>query len=230
MKTFGLFCINNGRPNVLRLWCAQIKRLREELEMFIPAVVVSGEEDRIACQGYHVHHIVRPNNPASDKFNVALGYFRALGLDYCTVLGSDDIISSEFLREQIRLQEEDYDLLGVKTFCFYSGDGPFRGQMVRLTHARMLGIAKTFNKRILDQCDWRPWNMSRNWGMDAIASKTIAPLVKKTGFVEKGLVVDVKTVANLNSYKIWGKRLPRVNPQEFYDILSEEELQILKSL
>lgn len=231
-KTFGLFCINNGRPKILNLWCAQIKRLREDLDMFVPAVVVSGEEDKATCQRYHVHHITQPNHPASFKFNVALGYFKTLGLDYCTVLGSDDIISSEFLREQIRLQEEgDYDLIGIKTFCFYAGDGPFRGQMVRLTATRTLGIAKTFSKRVLDQCDWKPWNYPRNWGMDAIASKTIAPFVKKIGYVEKGLVVDVKTLKDqLNSYRIWGNRLPKEDPEKFHKMLSETELQILKSL
>jgi len=71
--------------------------------------------------------------------------------------------------------------------------------------------------------------VEKNWGMDAIASKTLAKYTETRAMVE-GMIVDVKTDKNLNSFRIWSKRLPEVDPQEFYRILSKEELEILNSL
>ena len=232
MTKLGIITINHGRPQVLSLWCAQMKRLRNDTQSDIPAVVVSGEEDKAICERWDVAHVTQKNKPVTAKFNTAFYYMRDMGVDYVTIVGSDDIISTRFLRNTFSLMEAGVDLIGVWEFYFYCGHGRDRGKLVRLERANsrtFLGIGRTVNKRVLDQCDWTLWDVEKDWGMDAIASKNLAKYSVTRAKVE-GMIVDVKTNDNLNSFRIWSDRLPSVNPQEFYNILSKEELQILNSL
>ena len=217
---------------VLRLWCAQIQRLRKDLELYIPAVVVSGKEDRVTCDEYHIGHLTQENKPVTAKFNRAFQFMRGQGIDYVQILGSDDIISTVFLRNTFALMETGVDLMGVWSFYFYCGHGRDRGKLVRFDRPNtrtFLGIGRTVSSRVLDQCDWTLWDVEKNWAMDAIASKTLAKYTETKATVE-GMIVDVKTDKNLNSFRIWSKRLQEVDPQEFYRILSKEELEILNSL
>lgn len=222
----GILTINFKRPQILRLWCAQIKRLRADFGIEFPAIVVSEEEDRLICNGYGVAHITHPNKPVSEKWNVGMRYLRSVGATNCLILGSDDIVSSGFIRTTLDQCEQGKDLIGIKTIYFYCGQGTYKGKMVVLQSKQFLGTGKTVSSRVLDQCDWRPWDVEKNWGMDAIASKTFSKYAKERTVID-GMVVDVKSRVNLNSFNIWGKRLPTVPAKEFHDILSEEELQIL---
>jgi len=232
-KTFnlntGIITISHNRPSVLRLWCCQIKRLREELETYIPAVVVSDEADESICNEYHVFHITQQNNPVTEKFNRAFKYMQSQGINAVMTLGSDDIISTEYVRKTLAELNNGADYVGTRVFYFYCGQGLDRGKMVKLDSPQTKGIGRTVSKAILDQCDWRLWDKPKNWGMDAIATKNIVKYAKKKAIIED-IIVDVKTRVNLNSFKIWGRRLPQVPPEIFYNILSEEELLILKTL
>lgn len=228
-KTLGIITINWKRISVLQLWCAQIKRLREELDMFIPAVVVSEVEGGTICNQYKVHHIIQQNDPATEKFNTAMGYMKTLGMDYVMVLGSDDIISTWFVRKTMTEMARNIDYIGCTVFYFYAGQGIDRGKLVKLDTPQTKGIGRTVSKRILDLCDWRLWDVPKNWGMDAIATKNILKCNPTKAIIED-IIVDVKTRDNLNSFKIWGNRLPQVDSNLFYNILSEEEKSILFAL
>jgi hypothetical protein len=56
------------------------------------------------------------------------------------------------------------------------------------------------------------------------------PHVKSRAIVE-GMVVDVKSRESLNKFSFWhGRDLALCPPETFYQILSEEEKQILKEI
>ena len=232
MNSLGIITINYNRPKVLELWCSQIRRLRNELGIFFPAVVVSEMSDVSICNPYFVHHISYENKPVTNKFNRAFKYMQSLDVDSVMILGSDDIISTELMKNTLTEVDKGIDLIGVNTLYFYCGQGTNKGKMVKLERPYMspfLGVAKTVSKKVLDQCDWTLWNTEKNWGMDAIASKTIAKYAETRAQVE-GMVVDVKTTINLNSFRVFGERKPVVPAEEFYKILSEEELKLLHAL
>lgn len=209
-----------------------IKRLRYQTEQFIPAVVVSDQEDEATCKSYHIEHITWGNYPVTEKWNRAMAYMKSIGVDYVMILGSDDNISTGFYLSTLEQCERGVDLIGVRTFYFYCSHGQYRGKMVRLDRPKapnFLGIGKTVSSKVLDQCDWTLWRESRNCGMDNVANATLVKYVKTRAEVS-GMIVDVKSAYNLNRYEIWAKRLPQINPQEFLKELSNEELQILKTL
>jgi hypothetical protein len=197
--------------------------------MYIPTVVVSGEEDKSICNEYKVWHITQQNRPCTEKFNRAMQYMRDISQDAVMTLGSDDIISTGFYIKTLQELENGADYIGTRVFYLYSAQGIDRGKMVKLDTPQTKGIGRTVTKDILDQCNWRLWDTERNWGMDAIATKNIVKYAKKKAIIED-IICDVKTKDNLNHYKIWGHRLPQADPQMLYDVISEEEKQILLTL
>lgn len=227
-KTLGIITVNHGRPKILSLWLNQIQRLRRETQCFIPACVCSEKEDWELCRSMNVQHIARPNKPVSSKFNHAMSYMGDLGIDAVCIMGSDDIISTEYYLKTWDEVQKDIDLIGTNTIYFYCGQGVDRGKLVRLESPALKGIGKTVSSRILNQCNWTLWNEDKNWGMDAIANKTIMAYNPSKAVIE-GMVCDVKTKENLNSFNVFKNR-PQVDNKLFLDILSKEELEILNSL
>ena len=230
MKTnLGIITINFGRRNILRLWLAQIQRLRTDTDTFIPAVVVSGEEDKALCQSMSVAHVTQPNTPVSFKWNHAMYYMRDVPeVDAVMILGSDDVISTEYYLKTLEQVEKGIDLIGTESAYFFCGQGTDRGKLVKLQGKALLGIGKTVSKRILDEADWTLWRVAKGWGMDAMAQQEIVKHTPSKAIISD-IIVDVKTRENLNSFNVF-KRRPEVDAKLFYDILSEEELTILKSL
>lgn len=233
MKTIGLIAPNYGRIKILSLYCASIKRLREDLGVYIPAVIVSEASDKQICDRYGIAHVEYPNNPVSNKFNRGLAYMRSIGVDYCTVMGSDDIISTETYERIAEEAEKGYDLIGVSTVYFYATDGRHKGQMVKLDRpGKILGVGKTISSRVLDKVDWRPWNIEKNWGLDGMAQATIKPFVTTSKVIDNAMIVDCKSSTNINKATYWiGQKIKKQeDPEEFYSILGAEEKRILKDI
>lgn len=228
-SNLGIITINHGRRKVLSLWCAQIHRLRIETQTYIPAVVVS-DGDRAICHKYGVWQIEHPNikSEVSFKWNIAMSYMKSLGVDAVMILGSDDSISTQYYLKTLEQVEKGIDLIGTESAYFYCGQGIDRGKLVKLQGRALLGIGKTISKRILDKADWTLWRVAKGWGMDAMAQQEIKKHEPTKAIIED-IIVDIKTRENLNSFNVFKKR-PQVDTSLFLDILSNEELTILKSL
>jgi hypothetical protein len=229
MVSFGIITISYKRTKVLQLFLASIKRLRREVGMF-PCVVVGDEEHKNLCGQYDVTHITQANHPATAKFNTGVAYMMFLGVDYVVVMGSDDIMSTDLLKNLIREMENGYDLIGISQLYFYAGDGKYRGKLRHLvTHGQYLGVARCIHRRIIGKVS-PLWNAERSWGMDGIALRNIAPHIKTKKLVE-GICTDVKTEENLNKFHFWTTRIDmNTPPKVFYDTLGEEEKVILSEI
>jgi len=228
--SFGIIAPNYGRQKILALWGASIQRLRNELGIDIPACVISGQEDSGICEKYILNHIIAPNTPVTNKFNLGTEWIRDMGLDYMIISGSDDIFSTGTIKQLIVCMEAEVDLIGIDNIYFYAADGIHRGSMCRLRGKRILGPAKTISAKVLKKIKWKPWTKDKNWGMDALVTQAIQPHVGECVLLRDSFVCDVKTRENLNKATMWMKKLPKINPQAFYNILSEEEKQILFSI
>jgi predicted phosphoadenosine phosphosulfate sulfurtransferase len=158
---------------------------------------------------------------------------KELDVTYIIVSGSDDIFSTQCLRNIMFEMEKDIDLIGLKTLYVYDTDGKYRGTLKHITSKHLLGVGKTINKRVLDAVNWRPWECSvpRNSGTDAVATRNIAPYVKTTAVVD-GVIVDCKSRESLNKFSMFESNRHGQNADKniFYNILSKEELEILNSI
>jgi len=235
---FGVLTINYRRPQIFKLFCASIKRLREEVGIDFPVVCVSEPEDAPICNQYNIHHIIYPNIPVSEKWNQGMLYLKELGVDYATIMGSDDCMSTQCLRNIMFEMHSDVDLIGLKQLYVYDTDGKHRGTLRYVTSGNFFGVGKTINRRILDAVEWRPWKYinsmgekGRNAGMDSICNRNIAEHVKTKVAVD-GIVVDCKSQQSLNKFTMFMNNHHGTSCDKsiFYNILSREERVILDSI
>jgi len=227
--TFGIITISFKRKKVLQLFLASIKRLRQEVEYF-PCVVVGDEDHKDLCGQYGVHHITQDNHPATRKFNTGVDYLMGIGCEYALVMGSDDIMSTDLLKNLMAEMEKGYDLIGISQIYFYAGDGKFKGKLRYLvTHGQYLGVARCIHRRIIEMVG-TVWNIDKSWGMDGVALRNIMSHIKTKKLVN-GVCVDVKTADNMNKWTFWLHRVDTTCPSEiFYDIMGEEEKQLLNEI
>ena len=229
-NSFGVVTINNGRPKVFKLFCASMKRLRTQVGIDFPVVCVSGIEDRKTCDEYGIGHIIQANKPVSRKFDTATKYMQKLGVDYVIVMGSDDILSTSLLKSLISEMNKGISLIGIKELYFYGTEKQFKGKLLYIRLTTLAGVCRTIHRSILDKVDWMPWNADKGWGMDGLMMKRIRPYVTTQSIVE-GKVFDIKTRESLNHFSYWNSKIRQETPATvFYETLSDEELEILKTI
>lgn len=222
----GIVTINYNRPRVLDLWLASMDRLRKECGP-MPVVVVSERADADACADHGVHHIYQQNEPVSFKWNTGVQWLMEQGVDYVMIVGSDDIISNDLMRNIQEAANKGYDVIGVDKLCFYGNIRGRSGLLIPLHQHRMLGVCKTISRNVLEPIGGVICPTGRGSGMDALVAKTIAPYVRSTKIVD-GLVVDVKSRRNINKLSYWAAKIKdRLPLSTFYDILSKEEKILL---
>jgi len=228
----GCITINNKRPKVLHLWCASIKRLRESLGYF-PVVCVSGAEDADICMKYSISHISQDNHPANKKWDTAMSYMSTTDIDYVLISGSDDLFSTQAIVNVIGAMDSLPDMIGFNSLYIYCATGNSKGRMKHITTKGIFGVGKTLSRGVLEDTNWRPWEygIGRSWGMDAILARNTARYVKRRVMVE-GVIVDVKTDESLNKFSMFEKNHigGYVDKQLFYNILGDEEKQILANI
>jgi hypothetical protein len=153
-----------------------------------------------------------------------------LGVDYIIVMGSDDIMSDELLKNLRLAMEEDFDIIGIRAIWFYACDGRFKGNLRRLDGTQIFGVGRTIHRRIIELAH-PMWRNPRSWGMDGDCMSNIRQFLK-TKITVPGMCVDIKSQANqLNKMTFWLQKLHERLPEEdFLNILSEEEKEILASL
>jgi hypothetical protein len=229
--TFGLLTISYGRIKVLQLWLASIRRLRAEIGIDFPAIVVGDAEHKELCESYGVFHVSQQNHPATAKFNTGTQFLMEHGVDYVCITGSDDVLSTDLLRNLIVEMEKGTDLIGIDTIYFYGGDGKHKGCLRKLiAKNQILGVARCIKRSIIEKVGGRPWNREASWGMDGICLRNILPHIKTRALVQ-GICTDVKSRENLNKITLWlGKIDTASDPNIFYDTLGEEEKLILSQI
>ena len=234
MPNFGIITISHKRPEILRLWCASIKRLRAECGWF-PVMVVGDEDHRSICNEYDIWHWGRPNYPIEDKWNCAVDVMMCDDnlRGYIMISGSDNIISTNLLMNMKSIMGEGYDMIGIKKIWFYCAEGLYKGRSRGIEQTYPMGVCKAIHRRVIGQAGTL-WTGTKGWGMDADCQKNIAPYVKTTTIAD-GIVFDIKTSESLNKYTIVQKKATNEKSWPFpvesnliWDIMGEEEKQILK--
>jgi len=229
MVKFGIMTISYKRPQVLKLFLSSIKRLKMDIGVDFPCVVVGDEDHKIMCEEYNVCHISMANHPATRKWNRAVDYLMGQECEYIVITGSDDIMSTDLLKKLITEMEKGYDLIGIKTIYFYCAEGKQNGQMRRLVSTNILGVARTIKRSIIEKTGVI-WDKDSSWGMDSICAKNIARYVRTLKVID-GVIVDVKTSDSLNKFSMWDGRLGgAASPKIFFDIMGEEEKEILQTI
>ena len=204
-------------------------RLRSQFGNF-PVVCVSPIMDKVICEKHNVCHIEHKNNPVSNKWNVGFLKMKELGVDYIMPLDSDDIMSNEYMTNAIAAMEQNPDLVYTRSIYFYSAMKDYMGSLYLLKHTSALGQGKCIHKSIMDKLDWVPYKQGIDFGMNTALARAMQPYVIK-GIEINGPITDVKTRTNMNSIRVWARKIQQPTPSEvFYNYLSQQELDLLERI
>jgi len=228
MSTIGIISANLGRIKVLEIFCAGIKRLREETQMDIPCVVVGDIDGRETCERYNIQHIEYPNKPLTGKFNRACLEMKGK-VDACMVMGSDNLIATEtFLRIHAEV-EKGIDLIGLNDLYFFGMDDIYTGKLIYFGHTTVLGVGRTVSAKVLGQVGWEPWKIDRDRGIDTVMLDGVRSHVKTSVLLKGGFVVDIKSSWNLNRLDFWYKKLGALpNADMLWKNIGNEESELIR--
>jgi hypothetical protein len=107
------------------------------------------------------------NYPLGKKFYDSAKFAQKLnGLKYLMILGSDDILSLNYIERCLSELENGYDLIGSKKWLMYSNDY----KLYRLSYKDivdiLLGGGKIYTKKFLDMVGWDIFNQYRPIHLD----------------------------------------------------------------
>jgi hypothetical protein len=183
-----------GRRPLRRFTMSRLLRINR-----LKHVVCIGDspQDKYAVEqggGIFVHH---KNYPLGNKWNSGFRFAKSLGVDAVLYIGSDDMISENWMEVMLPLIDE-YDLVGVKSYhtakiSYDKGieTGYFPGYDGTNREGDSIGAGRLISSRILDKIDWTPFDGSLNRGLDGSMSKTIINHGGKTKLVENENLVLV---------------------------------------
>lgn len=227
MPTIGIISCNLGRVPILRIFCAGIKRLREETQMEIPCVVVGDIDGKQTLAEYNIDFIEFPNKPLTGKFNRACLEMKGK-VDAVMIMGSDNILSTEtFLRIHAEIKKG-ANLVGLDDVYFFGMDSNATNELVHFSHTTVLGVGRTISSSVLDHVGWQPWNLERDRAIDTVMLDTIRPYVMASVLLKGGKVFDLKTSWNLNRLEFWLKKLGSLPTNDIlWNNIGKEEAELI---
>ncbi len=226
--TIGVITANMGRIPVLKIFCAGIKRLREETGLDIPVICAGDIGGAETCKSYGITHIEVPNNPLTEKFNKACQELYNK-VDYVCVMGSDNVISSKAFLAVVAEAEKGIDLIGFDSIYFYGLDGECKDKLVYFRNTSVLGVGRTVSASVLNNLYWKPYGREQNRAIDTCMLDTVRPYVKTRVLLSGHFLLDLKTSWNLNSMNIWHKKFGALpNQSVMWDNIGEEEAMLIK--
>lgn len=227
MATIGIISCNYQRVPILRIFASGIRRLREEMGLDIPVVVVGDIGGADVCREYNITHIEYPNKPLTGKFNRACLEMKGK-CDAVMVMGSDNLLSSQTFMRIKEEADKGIDLIGLSEVYMFGMDDIYTGNLYYLQRTTVLGVGRTVSARVLDRMGWQPWKTDKDRSIDTILLDSVRPHVETTTLLNGGFVVDLKTNFNLNKIYFWAKKLPRVSPDILWRNISQEETSLIK--
>jgi len=220
---------SHERPRILKLFCLSIDRIRRDLDLQID-VICSCDKDHVPMLEQHnIIALPMRNLPVSNKFQSALYKAKELNPDCVTVLGSDDIASSETIMNLFMGVYGGYNVSALTEIYFYSTLPDTKGKLLMLKTRYLLGAGRTVSSNVLSKLDWLLWDKEANSGLDGMAKVRLQTLELNYVSVE-GILVDVKSKININKFTMWNAKLPAVDTDIFLNILSDEERTFLDAI
>lgn len=102
------------------------------------------------------------NRPLGEKWNSIIRKSRQTNPDAVMIVGSDDLVSENWVAHVCELVASGVDLVGAHEF--YMADGG-SGQLRRLR--LRTGAGRTFSRKLLDMMEWQLWTDDIDDGLDS---------------------------------------------------------------
>jgi hypothetical protein len=221
------------------VWWAGAARLRRTWDRHEVAIYAGGDEPehRALCAAHGGTWVEHQNTPLGLKWNALVRKAWLDGADATVILGSDDLLDSNLADAYRRMFDAGRP-------AFYAGN---RGcAMVEPATRRALyigghatpgrlgevvGAGRVFARSVLDRLQGRPWPQTANRGLDFRQTMNFVRAGVHAPDVvfgpEDGLLVDIKTDANIWSYNHIARHRNVVREREYDRVLERIPERVL---
>jgi hypothetical protein len=163
-----------------------IKRWSEYKHIHKIIVVYSLDEDFQRIKDLpNVHFVKHANNPLSLKYQKGVSEAKQFNADAIMILGSDDIVSQEYIDKAHDCLNKGYQFIGIKSWlnsCFYKNNFIYTQTTYRYRPlGDGIGAGRIISKYLLDKCRWNLYVFSRpaNRGLDGASFRNIKAYITK---------------------------------------------------
>jgi len=166
--------------------------LRYYAKQRFAARVAIVSEDYAGVEGWT--YVYAANEPLGKKWNAGLSFIRDVAPDAVMIVGSDDLITEDWVRQARLYLKKGYDHLYGRDFHFYDTQ---TGTLTYMAQC-LPGAGRFVSARALEQLNWAPWPDGSMRYLDSGFNARIARLTGlKTVKMRNVIGLDIKTRTNL---------------------------------
>lgn len=169
-------------------------------EFFKIIIVGSDLKEKKIVDKYKICEFHMFNNfPVNEKWNKGVVESRKYNPDGILILGSDDIVTKEYVRYCKYLLSENYNIIGVRSWFTLLKDNDmisdiaFMGYTDKRLNNETLGAGRVISNQILNLLDWNlyKFNIPRNKGLDGESYKKILDICNKNNKTIKHKIINI---------------------------------------
>lgn len=169
-------------------------------EFFKIIIVGSDLKEKKIVDKYKICEFHMFNNfPVNEKWNIGVVESRKYNPDGILILGSDDIVTKEYVRYCKYLLSKNYNIIGVRSWFSLLKDNDmisdiaFMGYTDKRLNNETLGAGRVISNQILDLLDWNlyKFNIPRNKGLDGESYKKILDICNKNNKTIKYKIINI---------------------------------------
>jgi len=195
-----------GRPEIVKLWAKGVKRIKaywpEAIDIDVLCIVSTKEDEKLIKElGFSC--VWTENKPLGKKHNEGLKALEVKDWDYILQLGSDDLISNDYLHYALYGMQSGYDLFGVDRLYFADYKTKQACKFDLTTQASVLvGAGRFISHKAIKKLNYKIWPDSVNRGLDMTSQANLATVgVSPIKLVTSDYCVcDVKSDTNIWSF------------------------------
>lgn len=200
------------RLALTRIWWHGIRRLRMqwyEAGLNVQVYIAGDEhEHRRLAQANDGKYLKIDNGRLGAKYNLLTQTACHKGNDYVFFLGSDDFVCPRMADIYAHAMKSGEQFLGASGAYFYE---PHTGRLALFegypedhkAYGQSVGAARLYHRSLLEPVDFRPWQDTRDRGLDANATRSLGLPTGRDGMDHlvmvgrDGILLDVKTHTNI---------------------------------
>lgn len=206
-----------GRPEIVKIWAEGVRRIQNywpEAIEFDVLCIVSTEEDKQLIEELGFNWVWSENKPLGKKHNNGLQAVKDGDWEYIMQLGSDDLISNEYLHYAVYAMQCGLDLFGVNAIYFADSETKKACKFQLTTQENVLiGAGRFISHKAIKALNYDLWPNEIERGLDMtsqgrLIAKGFSPSVLETSEI---CVLDLKSAVNIWSFERFAKFHPSVD-------------------
>lgn len=168
----------------------------------IYSVGSEGAKSKELADKYSVNYIEFENYPVSNKNNALLKSLKGVNYDYAILIGSDNFVNANFVKNYTTYLEENKPLVTqLNSVYFYN-----QKTKNKTLYKGLTGVGRAFSRKLIERINYKLWEDGKNSGLDT-STKNILDYnnitIETIDSLERDIkVLDVKYSSNITNHSV----------------------------